>query len=99
MQGRSSNGEIRLLYETKVGRPQLFLGDIVVVEGKTVNLDHDAVGEVQAYAACMNDLHKGSTGLFLAGRLELFNRNKFILFTSLTGREYANGQLLEVCNT
>ena len=99
MQGRSSNGEIRLLYETEAGRPQLFLGDIVVVEGKTGNLDHDAVGEVQAYAACMNDLHKGSTGLFLAGRLALFIRNKFILFTSLTGRENANGRLLEVCNT
>ena len=47
VQGRSSNDEIRLLYETKVGRPQLFLGDIVIAEGKTGNLDHDAVGQVQ----------------------------------------------------
>ena len=85
VQERSLNGEIRLLYGTKVGRPQLFLDDIVVVEGKPGNLDHDAVGQVQTYAAYMNDLYKRSTGLYLEGRLALFNRKKFILFTSSNG--------------
>ena len=97
------NGEIRLLYGTKVGRPQLFLDDIVVVEGKPGNLDHDAVGQVQTYAAYMNDLYKRSTGLYLEGRLALFNRKKFILFTSSNGvldsAKECEWTLLEVCNT
>jgi hypothetical protein len=78
-------GDGKLLYGIKAGRPERFLDDIFILEGKFEKLSDTDWGQVKTYAGlqarrCNNPAFH---------RLALFDREKFILFLSKGGDFYS----------
>lgn len=74
-------GDGALLYGIKAGRPELFLNDISILEGKYDAYGNDDVGQVKTYAG----LQARELGNPAFHRIALFDRKKFVLFLSRGG--------------